>query len=81
MAPLKAAAEPWHWPTPPFAGYQAGAADSDTACAIEGLTSAAIGAVLLALDFDGARLRIRVNVTGTELTLRFAQRKRLAKAS
>ena len=24
LAPLKAAAEPWHWPTPPFAGHLAG---------------------------------------------------------
>ena len=77
LAPLEAAAEPWHWPTPPFAGYLAGVAAGDVACEIEGLTSAAIGAVLLALDFDAARLRIRVNVTGTELTLRFAQLRRI----
>jgi hypothetical protein len=68
---------PWHWPTPPFAGYGSGADLARPPCEIEGLTSAAIAAELLALDFEGGSARIRINVTGTEMTLRFAQLRRI----
>ena len=74
---LDAAATPWRWPTPPFAGYSAPQEDGGAACEIEGLTSAAIAAELLALDFDRATARIRIAVTGTAMTLRFAQLRRI----
>ena len=72
LAPLEAAA-PWRWPTPPFAGYPVGEGLDNPACEIEGLTSAAIAADLLALDFDPGCVRVRIHITGTEMALRFAQ--------
>ena len=77
LALSQAPAGPWHWPTPPFAGYPTLPDESGTACEIEGLTSAAIAAELLALDFDAGSARIRVAITGTEMTLRFAQLRRI----
>ena len=76
-APSQAPAAAWHWPTPPFAGYPTLPGESGTACEIEGLTSAAIAADLLALDCDAGSARIRVAITGTEMTLRFAQLRRI----
>jgi len=81
QSPLDAAAAPWPWPTPPFAGYVAAQDDVGAACEIEGLTSAAIAAELLALDFDKASARIRVAITGTVMTLRFAQLRRITLTS
>ena len=74
---LDAAAAPWRWPTPPFAGYEAPQDDVGAACEIEGLTSAAVAAELLRLDFDRCTVRIRVAITGTAMTLRFAQLRRI----
>jgi type II secretory ATPase GspE/PulE/Tfp pilus assembly ATPase PilB-like protein len=68
---------PWRWPTPPFAGYPAAQAVAGLACEIEGLTSAAIAATLLELDLDAAMLHIRVSITGSEMSLRFAQLRRI----
>ena len=81
LAPAEAPVAPWRWPTPPYAGY-ATAADaacdgSGMACEIEGLTSAAIAAQLLTIDFDAASARIRVALTDTEMTLRFPQLRRI----
>jgi len=77
LAPLEGPLVPWRWPTPPFAGYAAAADQACIPCEIEGLTSAAVAADLLALDFDDASARIRINITGTEMTLRFAQLRRI----
>jgi len=77
LAPLEPADTPWRWPTPPFAGYTTTAAGASAPCEIEGLTSAAIAAELLALDFEDGSARIRINITGTEMTLRFAQLRRI----
>jgi type II secretory ATPase GspE/PulE/Tfp pilus assembly ATPase PilB-like protein len=71
------AAAPWRWPTPPYAGYPAGESPLDAACEIEGLTSAAIGATLLAVDFGAGLIRVRVHATRTEMSLRLAQLRRI----
>lgn len=70
-------AEPWAWPTPPFAGYEAVAEGASKTCEIEGLTSAAIDADLLALNFDDRSVCIRAHATGREMTLRFDQLRRI----
>ncbi len=75
--PMDAAGAPWRWPTPPFAGYVAAKDEAGAACEIEGLTSAAVAAELLRLDFDRGTVRIRVAITGTAMTLRFAQLRRI----
>ena len=77
LTPLDAAAAPWHWPTPPFAGYAAPAEVVGAACEIEGLTSSAIAVKLLALDFEAGTARIRVAITASVMTLRFAQLRRI----
>ncbi|MES2960216.1 MAG: ATPase, T2SS/T4P/T4SS family [Pseudomonadota bacterium] len=77
LVPLIAPATPWRWPTPPFAGYAEAGDQANLACEIEGLTSAAIAAELLALDVDAGCARIRIKVTGTEMTLRFSQLRRI----
>ena len=76
VAPAQAEG-PWRWPTPPFAGYDAEPPAPGCACEIEGLTSAALPAELQAIDFEAATLRIRVAASNTELTLRFAQLRRI----
>ena len=76
LAPLEAAA-PWRWPTPPFAGYPVGEGLDNPTCEIEGLTSAALSAELLSIDFEAATAQIRVAMTGSEMTLRFAQLRRI----
>jgi len=73
----RAAAAPWRWPTPPYAGYPAGESPLNAACEIEGLTSAAIGATLLAMDFAGGLIRVRVHATRSEMSLRLAQLRRI----
>ena len=77
LTPLEEETAPSRWPTPPFAGYVATADASGMACEIEGLTSAAIAAELQALDFEAGSARIRVAITGSEMTLRFAQLRRI----
>ena len=80
LAPIDgeaAAPAAWSWPTPPFAGYAGAGSGHLAACEIEGLTSAAIAAELLAIDFDSATLRVRIPVTGTDMVLRFAQLRRI----
>jgi type II secretory ATPase GspE/PulE/Tfp pilus assembly ATPase PilB-like protein len=77
LVPLPATGS-WRWPTPPYAGYaEVGPTLEGAACEIEGLTSAALQATLLDFDLDGDRLRVRVQITGTEMDLRFAQMRRL----
>ena len=71
------AAAPWRWPTPPYAGYPGGESPVDAACEIEGLTSAAIGATLLAIDFAAGLIRVRVHATRSEMSLRLAQLRRI----
>jgi type II secretory ATPase GspE/PulE/Tfp pilus assembly ATPase PilB-like protein len=71
------AAAPWRWPTPPYAGYPAGESPVGAACEIEGLTSAAIGATLLAVDFAAGLIRVRVHATRSEMSLRLAQLRRI----
>jgi type II secretory ATPase GspE/PulE/Tfp pilus assembly ATPase PilB-like protein len=71
------AAAPWRWPTPPYAGYPAGESPLGAACEIEGLTSAAIGATLLAMDFCAGLIRVRVHATRSEMSLRLAQLRRI----
>ena len=73
----QAAAAPWRWPTPPYAGYPAGESPQGAACEIEGLTSAAIGATLLAMDFAAGLIRVRVHATRSEMSLRLAQLRRI----
>ena len=67
----------WRWPTPPFAGYDPAASWTGLPCEVEGLTSAAISTTLLAFDLEQGLLRVRVQLTGTEMDLRFAQFRRL----
>jgi type II secretory ATPase GspE/PulE/Tfp pilus assembly ATPase PilB-like protein len=74
---VQAAAAPWRWPTPPHAGYPAGTTPVGLHCEIEGLTSAAIGAKLLAIDFAKGLIRVRVQVTKSEMSLRLAQLRRI----
>jgi len=76
LAPARAEG-PWHWPTPPFAGYEDAPPVQGCACEIEGLTSAALPATLQNIDFEAATLCIRVTASDTELTLRFAQVRRI----
>jgi len=77
LVPLSAPSA-WRWPTPPFAGYAEGDFRLEGApCEIEGLTSAALQATLLAFELDAGRLRVRVQMTGTEMELRFSQMRRL----
>jgi type II secretory ATPase GspE/PulE/Tfp pilus assembly ATPase PilB-like protein len=71
------AAAPWRWPTPPHAGYPAGESPVGAACEIEGLTSAAIGATLLDVDFAAGLIRVRVHATKSEMSLRLAQLRRI----
>jgi type II secretory ATPase GspE/PulE/Tfp pilus assembly ATPase PilB-like protein len=71
------AAAPWRWPTPPFGGYPAGESPVGAACEIEGLTSAAIGATLLDVDFAAGLIRVRVHATKTDMSLRLAQLRRI----
>jgi type II secretory ATPase GspE/PulE/Tfp pilus assembly ATPase PilB-like protein len=71
------AAAPWRWPTPPYAGYPAGESPLGAVCEIEGLTSAAIGATLLAMDFAAGLIRVRVHATRSEMSLRLAQLRRI----
>jgi Type II secretion system (T2SS), protein E, N-terminal domain/Type II/IV secretion system protein len=71
------AAAPWRWPTPPYAGYPAAESPLDAACEIEGLTSAAIAATLLAVDFGAGLIRVRVHATRSEMSLRLAQLRRI----
>jgi type II secretory ATPase GspE/PulE/Tfp pilus assembly ATPase PilB-like protein len=71
------AAAPWRWPTPPHAGYPSGESPLGAACEIEGLTSAAIGATLLAMDFAAGLIRVRVHATRSEMSLRLAQLRRI----
>ena len=71
------AAAPWRWPTPPYAGYPVGESPLGAACEIEGLTSAAIGATLLAMDFAAGLIRVRVHATRSEMSLRLAQLRRI----
>jgi type II secretory ATPase GspE/PulE/Tfp pilus assembly ATPase PilB-like protein len=73
----QAAAAPWRWPTPPYAGYPAAASPVGAACEIEGLTSKAIGATLLDVDFADGVIRVRVNATKSEMSLRLAQLRRI----
>ncbi len=73
----QAAAAPWRWPTPPHAGYPAGESPAGAACEIEGLTSAAIGATLLSVDFAAGLIRVRVHATRSEMSLRLAQLRRI----
>ncbi|MDH4290482.1 MAG: pilus assembly protein PilB, partial [Aquincola sp.] len=68
---------PWRWPTPPFAGYPAAKSATGLDIEIEGLTSAVIAATMLDFDVEGGTLRIRVNVTGKEIRLRFEQLRRV----
>jgi type II secretory ATPase GspE/PulE/Tfp pilus assembly ATPase PilB-like protein len=75
------AAAPWRWPTPPYAGYPAGESPLGAACEIEGLTSAAIGATLLAMDFAAGLIRVRVHATRSEMSLRLAQLRRITLTS
>ena len=70
------AAAPWRWPTPPFGGYPAGESPVGAACEIEGLTSAAIGATLLDVDFAAGLIRVRVHATKSEMSLRLSQLRR-----
>jgi type II secretory ATPase GspE/PulE/Tfp pilus assembly ATPase PilB-like protein len=74
---VQAAAAPWRWPTPPYAGYPAGESPVGAACEIEGLTSAAIGATLLAIDFTEGLIRVKVHATKSEMSLRLAQLRRI----
>ncbi len=74
---VKAAAAPWRWPTPPYAGYPAAVSPLGAACEIEGLTSAAISATLLALDFAAGLIRVHVHATRTDMNLRLAQLRRI----
>jgi type II secretory ATPase GspE/PulE/Tfp pilus assembly ATPase PilB-like protein len=67
----------WRWPSPPGAGWPAAQDTTGVPCAIEGLTSAAIDAALLALNLEAGTVRLRVAVTGTEMQLRFAQLRRI----
>ena len=46
-------------------------------CEIEGLTSAAIGATLMAIDFAEGLIRVKVQVTKSEMSLRLAQLRRI----
>ncbi len=62
---------------PPFAGYDDAPPAQGCACEIEGLTSAAVPATLQEIDFETATLRIRVTASDAELTLRFAQIRRI----
>ena len=71
------AAVPWRWPTPPYAGYPAGVSPVGAHCEIEGLTSAAIGATLMAIDFAEGLIRVRVHATRSEMSLRLAQLRRI----
>jgi type II secretory ATPase GspE/PulE/Tfp pilus assembly ATPase PilB-like protein len=73
----QAAAAPWRWPTPPYAGYPAAASPVGAACEIEGLTSKAIGATLLDVDFADGVIRVRVHATKSEMSLRLAQLRRI----
>jgi type II secretory ATPase GspE/PulE/Tfp pilus assembly ATPase PilB-like protein len=77
LALLDRRAEPWVWPTPPFVGYESVVDGAIKPCEVEGLTSAAIGADLLALDFEARSASVRVHATGSELTLRFDQLRRI----
>lgn len=70
-------AVPWAWPTPPFAAYPPATADANPACDIEGLTSAAIAADLLALHLNAGCVRIRVHATDSEMSLRLDQLRRI----
>jgi type II secretory ATPase GspE/PulE/Tfp pilus assembly ATPase PilB-like protein len=74
-AAVQAAA--WRWPTPPYAGYPAGESPVGAHCEIEGLTSAAIGATLLAIDFAQGLIRVKVHATKSEMSLRLAQLRRI----
>ena len=65
------------WPTPPYAGYPVGQDVRGAACEVEGLTSAAIAAVLLDLDLEAGTVTLRVAITGTEMQLRFEQLRRI----
>jgi type II secretory ATPase GspE/PulE/Tfp pilus assembly ATPase PilB-like protein len=65
------------WPTPPYAGYPVGQDVRGTACEVEGLTSAAVAAVLLELDLEAGTVTLRVAITGTEMQLRFEQLRRI----
>jgi type II secretory ATPase GspE/PulE/Tfp pilus assembly ATPase PilB-like protein len=73
----QAAATPWRWPTPPYAGYPAGESPVGAACEIEGLTSKAIGATLLDVDFAEGVIRVRVHATKSDMSLRLAQLRRI----
>jgi type II secretory ATPase GspE/PulE/Tfp pilus assembly ATPase PilB-like protein len=74
---VAAGATEWRWPTPPFAGYPAAQAVAGHDVEIEGLTSAAIAAKLLEFDLERGLLRIRVSITGTEMSLRCEQLRRI----
>jgi type II secretory ATPase GspE/PulE/Tfp pilus assembly ATPase PilB-like protein len=74
---VQAATAAWRWPTPPYAGYPAGESPVGTHCEIEGLTSAAIGATLLAIDFAEGLIRVKVHATKSEMSLRLAQLRRI----
>ncbi len=76
-AAAAAASAPWRWPTPPHAGYPAGESPLGQACEIEGLTSKAIGATLLAIDFAEGLIRVKVHATKSEMSLRLAQLRRI----
>jgi type II secretory ATPase GspE/PulE/Tfp pilus assembly ATPase PilB-like protein len=72
-----AQAAAWRWPTPPYAGYPAGESPVGAHCEIEGLTSAAIGATLLAIDFAQGLIRVKVHATKSEMSLRLTQLRRI----
>jgi type II secretory ATPase GspE/PulE/Tfp pilus assembly ATPase PilB-like protein len=74
LAPTDAAGR---WPTPPFAGYPAAQDVVGLACEIEGLTSAAIPATLLGIDFDAGTVSLRIAVTHSTMQLRFTQMRRI----
>ena len=67
----------WHWPTPPFAGYPGAAGAAGSPCEVEGLTSAAIAAELIALDLDADCVHVRIHVTGSQMSLPLAQLRRI----
>jgi type II secretory ATPase GspE/PulE/Tfp pilus assembly ATPase PilB-like protein len=77
LVPLAAGDAAWHWPSPPHAGYGHAPAWVGTVCEIEGLTSAAISARLLAFEPAEGRVRVRIEITGTEMELRFEQFRRI----
>jgi type II secretory ATPase GspE/PulE/Tfp pilus assembly ATPase PilB-like protein len=75
--PPTAALYAWLWPSPPGAGWPTAQDARGLPCAIEGLTSAAIPATLLELDLDAGLVRVRVALTGSEMSLRLTQLRRI----